>query len=307
MPELHPAIVVLVLTGIVLTTGLPLVLWFGLVDRRDVNTRLWFGGLASLAIAVLAVASLRSASWISGTALAVSALLFVESMRREAGKAPMPERLIGGVSFGFLAAELTVDLLGVRLPWGVVLTAATTSTLNVALLALLVPLIRERESRGLMVAALGVSMPLTVSAIRAAQLAITGKIDNIFSYAPLSNAALIAFTVGGMLAAVGYMLFSNEKNHRRILATQLMLARLNERREVAESHAAALQEIVAQRDQMIMLSSRFSAVSSLAMLNSALVHEISQPLQALTASLDVLGLRAVKPGEDLREGLADPQ
>lgn len=47
-----------------------------------------------------------------------------------------------------------------------------------------------------------------------------------------------------------------------------------------------LTRLVAERDQMLMINSRFSTVSSLAMFNSAIVHELSQPLTALSLTLE---------------------
>jgi C4-dicarboxylate-specific signal transduction histidine kinase len=55
---------------------------------------------------------------------------------------------------------------------------------------------------------------------------------------------------------------------------------------------------------MIMLNSRFSAVSSLAMYNSAIVHEISQPLQGLASVFDLLSLRAKTDDPDYIESLS---
>jgi signal transduction histidine kinase len=44
--------------------------------------------------------------------------------------------------------------------------------------------------------------------------------------------------------------------------------------------------LVVERDQMLMINSRFSTVRSLAMFNSAIVHELSQPLTALSLTLE---------------------
>jgi C4-dicarboxylate-specific signal transduction histidine kinase len=52
-----------------------------------------------------------------------------------------------------------------------------------------------------------------------------------------------------------------------------------------------LTRLVGERDHMLMINSRFSTVSSLAMFNSAIVHELSQPLTALTLTLENAQLR----------------
>jgi signal transduction histidine kinase len=48
---------------------------------------------------------------------------------------------------------------------------------------------------------------------------------------------------------------------------------------------AELNQLVRERDHMLMINSRFSTIGSLAMFNSAIVHELSQPLTALTLTL----------------------
>lgn len=46
-----------------------------------------------------------------------------------------------------------------------------------------------------------------------------------------------------------------------------------------------LKRTIAERDHMLMINSRFSTIGSLAMFNSAIVHELIQPLSALTLTL----------------------
>ncbi len=57
------------------------------------------------------------------------------------------------------------------------------------------------------------------------------------------------------------------------------------RKDETSTLNAELTRLMAERDHMLMINSRFSTVSSLAMFNSAIVHELSQPLTALTLGL----------------------
>ena len=57
-------------------------------------------------------------------------------------------------------------------------------------------------------------------------------------------------------------------------------------------------EVIAERDKMVLVNSRFLNLSALATFNSAIVHEISQPLAAIGMSLDNLkALDASQRGE----------
>ena len=61
-----------------------------------------------------------------------------------------------------------------------------------------------------------------------------------------------------------------------------------ESQRAAEERSYELAETIRERDQMILLNSRFSALSGISFFTSAIIHELSQPLQAL--KLAVSGL-----------------
>jgi signal transduction histidine kinase len=84
-----------------------------------------------------------------------------------------------------------------------------------------------------------------------------------------------------------------------LFCPMFMLAHASERlnaqslaiqKEKQDTHLvnAELTRLVRERDQMLMINSRFSTVGSLAMFNSAIVHELSQPLTALNLTLNEL-------------------
>jgi len=56
-------------------------------------------------------------------------------------------------------------------------------------------------------------------------------------------------------------------------------------KDLTQQTNVELTQVLLERDHMLMINSRFSTVSSLAMFNSAIVHELSQPLTALTLTL----------------------
>jgi signal transduction histidine kinase len=64
------------------------------------------------------------------------------------------------------------------------------------------------------------------------------------------------------------------------------IAQLENTVEKTEASNEALSKLISERDHMLMINSRFSTVSSLAMFNSAIVHELSQPLAALALTLE---------------------
>lgn len=64
-----------------------------------------------------------------------------------------------------------------------------------------------------------------------------------------------------------------------------------------------LTRLVGERDHMLMINSRFSTVSSLAMFNSAILHELSQPLTALTLTLEDARLRMKNTDPNLQASI----
>jgi signal transduction histidine kinase len=66
---------------------------------------------------------------------------------------------------------------------------------------------------------------------------------------------------------------------------------IQQAKDKTESINTELTRLISERDHMLMINSRFSTVSSLAMFNSAIVHELSQPLAALTLTLQETQLR----------------
>ena len=305
MNNLHPAMSVMVMTGIILTCIFPITLWFGLIRQRDISSKLWLFGALSLSVAVICVAILKKASWISGSALGLSFLLYIESMRLEAKRAPTSLGLIFIVTAGIISTELSIDLLGLRVPWGIVLTSAVIVLFGIVLLHLILLLHRKLASRGLIVMSVGVALPSLVSFSRLVFFIISNEANDIITYLPLSNAALMSFTIGGLLQSVGYMIYSYEKNSIQILEGRLEIARIEERRLASEKKSKELQGIIKERDNLIMMSSRLNSLNSFAILNTALVHEISQPLQALYSSLEVLRFRAEKSSHQLQDGLEE--
>jgi signal transduction histidine kinase len=71
---------------------------------------------------------------------------------------------------------------------------------------------------------------------------------------------------------------------------KLIAQALTERQltQQAQQHAQKLSEVVQERDQMLMVASRFNTVSNMGVLNSALAHEMGQPLQAVMLNAQLI-------------------
>ncbi len=102
-------------------------------------------------------------------------------------------------------------------------------------------------------------------------------------------------TVLTHIAIAGYYIEKFWDGERQVLQAQVeslqTIRQLRSEVEKRETENEEMTRLISERDHMLMINSRFSTVSSLAMFNSAIVHELSQPLAALTLTLQESQLR----------------
>gem|GEM_PF-5627844 len=121
-------------------------------------------------------------------------------------------------------------------------------------------------------------------------------------YTNLSTGSVIAMSLQCVLIIMScfyYIGVSIQRAEARALAMRLEADQLRVRQKMAEDHARETQRLIEERDRMMILNSRFSAMSTLSLLGAGVVHEISQPLQAARSAMDVLALQKGLGPEEL--------
>ncbi len=295
MNEAFPAFQLLLVLSLTMIVGLPLLIWLFMHGHRDRGARWWFAAVGCNAVALLLVGWLQRFSAASAVLFLLALVLAIESMRWELQR-PAMNRLV--LSLGFVAYamfQFALEAAGWRMSVGYPINLALLNLADVVLMMLLWQVSRRQQSRGLLMVAIGIALVLLPNVLRLLTAIAQGGGPEAFSGSPMTNVAIVLITIVAALQAVGYGGFVLEKLHQRQLEVKVSEARAMESRLLAERHAQELQAIIAQRDAMIVMNSRFSAVNSLAMLNSSIVHEISQPAQALTSILDLLSLKPLEP------------
>lgn len=304
---LDPALLLLVRLVLVIAVGLPLIAWLLVQPMRDGAARLWFGGAAANAAAALFAAALQRGSFITSTLLLGSVLLYIVALQQERRAQPPPGRALVVVLLLYALVLGSVDHAGLWLSWGYGLTSLALLTALGFLLWLLFEVGRARRSRGLILIAVGIAAAWLSHLVRLADALVAGTGTPLFAFSVTSNMMIAAFTLGSVFSIIGYVVFMLEKAHRRHLADVEEAARAQERERAALAQARALEDLVRQRNAMIVLNSRFSTVNALATYTSSIVHELSQPLQGLSAVLDTLALRSAEAGAALQTGLGHAQ
>lgn len=290
MQNTSPALEMLLMQSFSLLLGLPTVVWLFLHGNRDTGAKLWFVAVSINALAIVLLGYFRQFALVPALLFVVALLPAILSMRWELQHPPLPWPAIGTLLVAYALLQWWLEQAGMRMTVGYALNLFVLVTLECFLLVLVSRVSRLHRSRGLAVVALGIAMIALTNAYRLVRTVLDGEGSAPFSGSPATTIALVLITMVSVLHVVGYGGFVLEKLHRRRLVSEREETRALERQRQAERHAQAVQALVSERDEMILLNSRFSAVNSLALYNSAIVHEISQPLQALMSILDRISL-----------------
>ena len=287
----HPAAALLYLASLSVLLLTPVVAWLLAGERRDSSARWWFGGclmfaLAGLVFVLRLILPDAVTSWL-GVALVIACLLMMgESLRRELDDPPREG--LPRIAFAVLAAATCAVLTaaGLRQAYGADVELLTYALLETSLLWQIRRLRQRVATRGLLVVALGFSLVIVLNFARVAVSQSSGQHVTLLAYTPLSNAAFTANFLAIVMASFGFLGYLLEKSKRRELAEAAARAGAEAMEAAQRQRADELAEVVRQRDEMLLMNSRFSALSSLASMNASLVHEISQPLQALSAVIE---------------------
>ena len=288
-----------------LMVAAPIVSWLVIPSRAERSARLWFLGAALLGMVSVVYFLNRAGTTVLITVNLAAAGLAVEALRGELGRRPFPWSHMGLMLLGIAAGhELLLSaweaghivegwVLGPRVlmlvvaEWWIVMLALQVSRLH--------------DSRGLLLTAFGTGLLGVINTLRLLLIVMgtTGMGPEIGSRAFPTLAAVLTFTA--LTYSFGYVAFALEKSWARTARAQEELARAQEREAAQRGHAQELQELIAQRDEMLMQSTRLMTLRTMGLYNAAVVHEISQPLQALRAVLDGMRLDEVSRGQPSQE------
>lgn len=291
----HPAVALVLLVGLTIISLVPLVSWVTLGNGRDTKANLWFlGMLFYVANVALFAFQFTLPEWLSfGVGNTGSLLMMVfmtESLRQEISN----ERAQWEWIFIFVGAWFLIYLTliheGYRGTWGILLLGATMVIMQLRIILLLWKVKAIYKSRSCLVLILAFSLAIFTNLVRGSSGLFQYKFIDLLEFSAVSNFFFINILVANILVNFGYWGFVLEKV--QISKDQAAEdARKQELSSLAfKEYSEELQELVKQRDQMLMLVSKFSAASSLAVFNTAIIHELSQPIQSLSLCLEVLEL-----------------
>lgn len=269
MGQLHPALVVLFLSGLTIFWLTPISAWLMLSGERHPNARWWFAGTAVYAVvATLFVFAARLPTWLSGpvvSALSTSSLLLMlESLRRELSNRPTP--WLGYIAL--LALELGISLWwlsrGLFGTWGVAthLLVLCVAELQMVWLANRVRRLHASKAMWLIIAMLAVFFVSNLS--RVMELWLTGRFSTLLDFTFLASFGLMANYLGVVLYCYGYWGFVVEKN-------QTLLVKATE------------QTVQAREGEKL---AQVGKLAQSGALSASIAHEVNQPLAAIQLNVE---------------------
>lgn len=291
---MHPAITLTTLLFMTLMVGMPLVGWLVSRQYKDRQTQLWYLAIALDSLQIPFVAAQAAyPGWLTLVMPSLFAALFFVAiyllLLRECNPQQDFWKPLGLFGVAYAALASIVYYGAGRSPLAIYTFG------NLSYLVLSMPIAyralrlgRVARSSGMVLVGLGFLIGTTGFVVRAFWQIVLETSIPVFEFSAASNYLILSQAVNLILITFGYLGYVRDRIEAEKLALIEKSAESTVRQKVAEQHANELQQVIVERDQMVVANSRFLNLSAMAIFNSAIVHEISQPLQALDLSLDNL-------------------
>ena len=293
---MHPAVILAQILFMTLMIGMPLV---GLLiirgQRSSRNTTIWFLAIVldSLQIPLLALKNSFPSWWTIALPGVIPVMFFITlSLVLLSELNDRPEsNWFKVVLFGLIYSCLsTLIYIAQSSPD---LTIQSLNNLLFFVLSFVLSVqaywvARKYRSRGMCFVSLGFAVSLFGYGSRAWWHLVLREATPVFEFTAVGNLQVWSAALNLILMTFGYLGYVLEKTERERIQKTREAIEATTREELAAEYNRQLVEVIAERDKMVLVNSRFLNLGALATFNSAIVHEISQPLAAIGMSLDNL-------------------
>ena len=296
----HPAVALVLLVGLTIIALVPLVAWITLGSGRDKKANLWFLGMLCFVLNVALFAfQFTLPAWLAfGVANTGSLLMMVfmiESLRQEISNVQAAWEWTCLFVAAWFCTYLILIHEGHRGTWGILFMGITMALMQARIIFLLIKVKAIYNSRSCLILIFAFALSISTNLIRGASGLFQNMFIDLLEFSTVSNFFFISILIASILVNFGYWGFVLEK----VQISKNQEAENARRQELSslafKEYSEELQELVKQRDQMLMLVSKFSAASSLTVFNTAIIHELSQPIQSLSLCLEGLELNIQQP------------
>jgi signal transduction histidine kinase len=279
---------IVVLTVIV---GLPLLSWAVSGPRRTQYSLLYLFGTSffAMAAAVYLFKGFLPAIWASATIRAfvyTAILLLNEFVRHAIDRERRFDLTYWSIAIIVIPISVLLDSrVGVI---GVITHHSFMVFLQITVLGNLFALYRQAPSRGVISMGVAIAIVLITNISQILSAVVMGVVlqPTLQGFAGLG--VYLSNILWVMLFSIGYWSYTVDVTKKAEVEAELARATESEKRRTAESFAAELAKLVRQRDESIMLNSRFETLNNVGVFNAAVIHELSQPVQKLLTKIEFL-------------------
>lgn len=261
--------------------------------RYDKQTQLWFVSVVFCSVATILVA-LRPllpeyvAHQLSWMLMIAGFQLMIEAIRRELS--PKSVWWLHGIAY-LVWVVLTngIYVIGLTASLGIASYSFWLVMMSTVLLMYLWRLNKQYRSISLRILSIGFLLYALPGALRVVSYMWSGSVDqlNVFAFSMVTNILVFTWVFAQMLLPFGYWGFTLEKAER-----EREQAEAGEDRAIQD--AGRYKNLLEERDQLLVMNSRFSVVSALSSFSAMLIHDITQPLQTLQLGLEHVRANLIK-------------
>ena len=300
------ALQLLISIFLVLLISLPLMSWVIGREYKEPSARVWFTAIALDSIVVLltgfkTLIGESLSEVLSQSLVALIYLLLGAALNLERRDEPVPAKKIASFVMMFALIQSFLIWLDPTKFYAAIWINLVYIIISIYLIKLTIALVRETTNTNLKFILVGWLIGLSGYLWRIYETINLGERILIFSLAPVSNWIIISSILTVILLSYGYLGYMQDKLVRSKLELAVKAKHAEVQRQLALAHAEELEEIVKQRDHMVIVNSRFQAIGGLTLFNSAIIHEITQPLSGLTLTLQSLANQVSNGSQILRE------
>ena len=291
MPQYHPALALLLFSGLTFFWVIPISSWWMLRGRGDPKAKLWFMGTVIYALAAtLFIIKLPLPEFFQGatvSALAfLSVLCMIESLRRELSVAPPPWPIylvLAAFDFGILSILLQLPQYADGARAGHLLALSLT---EIYLVFLTYRVRRFNQSRALWLIK-GMFLAYALSNLsRVAEMLLTGHFSRLLDLTPISNIGLVVNYLSVIIYSFGYWGFVVEKNRRELALAVEESVVAREQEATARQREVVAQELLNERTQFMERLASVGKMAQTGALSASIAHELNQPLAAIQLNIE---------------------
>ncbi len=291
MSDLHPGVIVLLLSGLTIFWLTPISAWWMLSGQSDQNARIWFLGTALYAlVATFFIFGAGLPGWLKGpfvNGLAVASLLcLTEALRRELFDPLPPIKLYFGVVLLHVAVMSLFYASGKFVEVGFSVHLMVISLVELYMIWLTNRVRRHHHSKALYLIMFIFVMFIVSNLSRVIEFWLTGRFSMLLDFTWLASVGLVVNYLSVVFYCYGYWGFVVEKNQALLVkeTEKSMLARRGEALALQREHLA--EQMLHQRTEMMERLATVGKLAQYGALTASIAHEINQPLAAMQLNID---------------------